>query len=65
MAIAMTPEQEKDFDEKGFIILEDFFEEEELGRLLSAIDEVAARVRRAKGLGPDEPFSDSQCVGPS
>lgn len=57
MAIAMTPEQERDFDEKGFIILEDFLEKEELGRLLSAIDEVAVRVRRAKGLGPKEPFS--------
>ncbi len=53
----MTPEQERDFDEKGFIILEDFLQKEELGRLLSAIDEVAVRVRKAKGLGPKEPFS--------
>ena len=26
MAIAMTPQQEKDFDEKGYIILEDFLD---------------------------------------
>ncbi len=57
MALAMTPEQEKDFEEKGFIILEDFLEEEELEMLLSAVDEVAARVRKAKGFGPEEPFS--------
>jgi ectoine hydroxylase-related dioxygenase (phytanoyl-CoA dioxygenase family) len=51
--LAMTPEQRRDFDEKGFVVLEDFFTAEELDRLLSAIDEVAARVRQAKGLGPE------------
>ena len=57
MAIAMTPQQERDFDERGFVILEDFLTPEELERLLSAIDEVAAKVRKAAGLGPNEPFS--------
>jgi ectoine hydroxylase-related dioxygenase (phytanoyl-CoA dioxygenase family) len=56
-AIAMTPEQRRDFDEKGFILIEDFFEPAELDRLLGAIDEVAARVREEKGIGPDDPFS--------
>ena len=57
MAIAMTPQQERDFEEKGFVILEDFLTPEELQRLLSAIDEVAAKVRKAAGLGPNEPFA--------
>ena len=43
MSIAMTPQQEKDFDEKGYIILEDFLTQEEVDRLLSAIDEVKVR----------------------
>ena len=43
MSIAMTPQQEKDFDEKGYIILEDVLTQEELDRLLSAVDEVKAR----------------------
>ena len=57
MAIAMTPQQEKDFDEKGYIILEDFLTQGELDRLLSAIDEVRDRVRRAEGGGPNDPFT--------
>ena len=57
MSIAMTEQQERDFDEKGFIILEDFLRQEELERLLSAVDEVAARVRQTEGLGPDDPLT--------
>ncbi len=57
MSIAMTPQQEKDFDEKGYIILEDFLTQEELDRLLSAIDEVKVRVRQAEGGGPNDPFT--------
>lgn len=56
MPIAMTPEQEKDFEEKGFIILEDFLKQDELDRLLNAIDEVVARVQKAQGHGPHDPF---------
>ena len=57
MSIAMTPQQEKDFDEKGYIILEDFLTQEELDRLLSAIDEVKVRVRQADGGAPNDPFT--------
>ena len=32
----MTEQQEKDFEEKGFIILEDFLSPDELSRLLAA-----------------------------
>ena len=57
MSIAMTQQQEKDFDEKGYIILEDFLAQEELDRLLSAVDEVKAKVRRAEGGDPNDPFT--------
>ena len=57
MSIAMTQQQRKEFDEQGFIILEDFLTQEELQRLLGAIDEVAAQVRAVKGLGPNDPFA--------
>jgi ectoine hydroxylase-related dioxygenase (phytanoyl-CoA dioxygenase family) len=57
MGIAMTEQQKCDFEEKGYIILEDFFSADELAHLLAAVDEVAARVRQAKGLGPNDPFA--------
>jgi ectoine hydroxylase len=55
--LAMTAEQREQFDENGFILLEDFFTPAELDRLLAAIDVVAARVRAEKGLNADEPFA--------
>ena len=60
--IAMTEQQQRDFEEKGFILIEDFFDPDELTRLLSAIDEVAARVREEKGIDPDDPSGDSQAI---
>ena len=57
MPLAMTPQQARDFDEKGFVVLDDFFDQAELDRLLRAIDEVGDRIRSKTGLGPDEPFA--------
>ena len=57
MAIAMTGQQRRDFEEKGYVILDDFLEPLEVGRLLEAVDEVAARLRESTGLGPEEPFA--------
>ncbi len=57
MALAMTTQQSKDFDEKGFVVLEEFFNQTEIDRLLQAIDEVGDRIRAEKGLGPDDPFA--------
>jgi ectoine hydroxylase len=56
-SLAMTEQQRRDFDEQGFILLPNFFTGSEIGRLLAAIDEVAARVRLEKGLGDDDPFA--------
>ncbi len=57
MPLAMTPQQTKDFEEQGFIVLEEFFDQPELDRLLTAIDEVGDRIRAEKNLGPDDPFA--------
>lgn len=57
MSIAMTGQQRNDFEDKGYIILEDLLNPAELDRLLAAVDETAGKVRRAKGIGPDAPFA--------
>ena len=57
MSIAMTAQQQHDFDEQGYVIFENFFTPEELDRLLAATDEVAAKVRQSKGLGAGDPFA--------
>jgi len=56
MAIAMTEEQERDFEEKGFIILENFLTPEETQRLSDAADEVVERIQKEKGLPPETQF---------
>lgn len=57
MSLAMTEEQRRDFDEKGYIVLENFLTAAELERLQSAVDEVSERTRAAKDLGSQEPFA--------
>ena len=57
MALAMTTQQSNDFDETGFVVLEEFLNQTEVDRLLQAIDEVGDRIRAEKGLGPDDPFA--------
>src|SRR5258708_648796 len=57
MQLAMTAEQRRSFDERGFILIEDFFNPTEFDRLLRAIDEVAERVRAEKGLSENDPFA--------
>jgi ectoine hydroxylase len=56
-SLVMTDQQHQDFEEKGFILLENFFAPAEFERLLAAIDEVAVRIRAEKGLSPDDPFA--------
>ena len=63
MSIAMTQQQEKEFDEIGFIILDDFLSRDELARLLSAVDEVAAKIRQSEGLSPNDPFAIRNALG--
>jgi hypothetical protein len=53
----MTEQQVREFDEKGFIILDGFLNPDEVNRLLDAVDEVAARIRRERNLAPDDKFA--------
>ena len=59
-SLAMTDQQHRDFDERGFILLENFFTPTEFDRLLAAIDEVAARIRAEKGLSAERPVCAAQ-----
>ena len=56
MAIAMTTEQERDFEEKGFVILENFLTPEETERLSDAADEVVEEIQAEKGLPKETHF---------
>ena len=56
--LAMTPEQQRCWEEDGLIIIEDFFTAAELQRLLRAVDRVGDVWRGARGsAGSDAPFS--------
>ncbi len=57
MPLAMTPQQARDFDDQGFVVLEEFFDPSELDRLLQAIDDVGELIRAEKELGPEDPFA--------
>src|SRR5687768_11906024 len=50
MDVRLTDEQRRDFDEKGYVLIEDFFEPDELKRLLAAIEEVRDRYSADKGV---------------
>ena len=56
MALGMTAEQERDFEEKGFIVLEHFLTQSELATLAAAADEVVERIQKQRGLGPQTHF---------
>ena len=42
-----------------------FLAQEELNRLLSAVDEVKVEVRRAEGGDPNDPFTIRNALGPA
>jgi ectoine hydroxylase len=56
-SLVMTDQQRRDFDDRGFILLEHFFTPGEFDRLLAAIDDVAERVRAEKRLSAQDPFA--------
>ena len=57
MDVRLSDEQRRDFEEKGYVVLPDFFEPDELRRLHQAIDEVRDAYDREKGVGPEAPFA--------
>ncbi len=57
MAIAMTEAQEHEFEEQGFVILENFLTPKELVRLSNAVDEVELNVFKRKRGWKQKPIS--------
>ncbi len=56
MALAMTEDQERDFGERGFVVLEGFLTPDEWARLAAAADEVVGRIQRKNGLEREKHF---------
>lgn len=54
--LKLTPEQERQFEEDGFFLVEDALSAQETGELLAVIDEFYAHYRQERNLGPHEPF---------
>lgn len=56
MAIAITREQRRQFDEDGFFLIEDALSPGEVDTLIAVVDELDARYRAEKGVAPSEAF---------
>ena len=54
--LKLTPEQEQQFEEDGFFLVEDALSGQEIAELLGVIDELNERYRRERNLGAHEPF---------
>ena len=54
MTIAMTEQQRDELNGRGFTVLESILEAAEVTRVEAAMDQVADRVRKGRGLAPDE-----------
>ena len=55
-SIAITEEQRRQFDEDGFILIEDALSPTEVETLIEVADELDTQYRSEKGIGPNEPF---------
>ena len=53
----LSADQIAEFDENGFVILEDFLKDDELSRLLDAVNTVIDKVRREKQLDSSAPIA--------
>lgn len=56
MYLAMTEEQKRQFDEDGYILLEDALTPDHVDRLLGVVDKVDASCRKAHGVSSDEAY---------
>ena len=57
MTIAMTDQQRDELNGRGFTILEDILDPAEVDRVATAMDQVADRIRKGRGLAQDESIS--------
>lgn len=56
MPIAITEEQQRQFDEDGFILIEEALSPDEVDRLLAVVDELDVKYRAMNGIDPEAPF---------
>ncbi|MCC7263488.1 MAG: phytanoyl-CoA dioxygenase family protein [Candidatus Latescibacteria bacterium] len=54
--LKLTPQQERQFEEDGFFLVEEALSPPEIAELLAVIDELDGRYRRERNLGPHESF---------
>ena len=54
--LKLTPEQERQFEEDGFFLVEDALSPQEVEELLGIIEEFYERYKRERNLGPHDPF---------
>ena len=54
--LLITPEQHRQFDEDGFVLIEDGLTQEEVVELLEVVDELDTRYRTERNLDPQEAF---------
>ncbi len=53
MALAATCEQKELLNERGFFVIEEYLDADEVAGLNDAFDEVGARLRGERGMTPD------------
>lgn len=54
--LAMTPAQQRQFEEDGFLLIEDALTPQEVQELTAVIDELYEEQRQTRNLGPHDPF---------
>ncbi|MBI3959201.1 MAG: phytanoyl-CoA dioxygenase family protein [Chloroflexi bacterium] len=54
--LLITPEQRRQFDEDGFVLIEDALTPGKVAELIQVIDELTTRYRNERNLDPQEPF---------
>jgi ectoine hydroxylase-related dioxygenase (phytanoyl-CoA dioxygenase family) len=54
--LAITPEQQRQFDEDGFFLVEDALSPPEVEELIEVVDELYTRHRKERNLGVHDPF---------
>ena len=57
MALIATPEQKELLNERGFVVIEEFLNADEVAVLSDAFEEVGARLRGERGMAPDQQLS--------
>lgn len=63
LAHCLSPEERRQFEETGFLIVEDAIPPDMIERLIAAVDRIWAREREEKGLGPHDTLFYPNYIG--